>query len=251
MSRTIGHKHKVALIRALLVGGAVLVWEVLSLCSTLIASPAGSVHSLALQLGNGSLSADISSTLRSVAYGFLVAVALGVPVGYALGRSRLLAAAFEPVVASLFAIPRIIVYPLLIGILGVGSAAKAWLAVLSAIFPIIIATAGGVKQVPPILGRLGSTLGCSRLKMAIKVVLPAALPPIMGGVRIAFGVSFVTVIIAELFVAASGLGLAVRNAYSQLNIDAMYADILLIVAVAFIGSLILWMVERRLQAAAE
>jgi len=251
MSRSVSRRRKVMELRIGLVVVAVLGWYGASAASPLIASPLDSVRALVDQARAGALTADCASTLGAMLYGFVASVVIGIPIGYAIGRSRLIGAAFEPVIASLFAVPRIIFYPLLLGVIGVGATSKAWLAAISAVFPIIIATAGGVRQVAPILSRLGSSLGSSRLKVAWKIVLPAALPPIMGGVRIGFGVAFVTVIIAELFVAASGLGLAVRDAYSQLNLAVMYGDILFIVAVAFVGSLALWAVERRLQAVSD
>lgn len=241
------HRTRVIWTRIVIVLLALAAWELLSKVSTLVASPQDSIPQLGKELASGSITDDFLSTMKAVGYGFVAAVIVGLPLGYVLGRSRLLSAAFDPVVASLFAIPRIIIYPLFLGILGVGTGAKSWVAAISAVFPIIIATTAAVRQVSPVLLRVAESLNCNPWQAAMKVVVPAALPPIMGGVRVAFGVSFVTVIIAELFVAGSGMGLAVKNAYSNLNLTVMYADIFFIVLIAFLGSLALWMLERRLQ----
>ncbi len=186
-------------------------------------------------------------TTRAVLTGFLVAAVLGFPAGYLLGRSRFLGEVFDPLVAGAFAVPRIIFFPILLQVFGVGVNAQAAMGAISAFFPIVVTTVAGVRDVNPHLVKLGRSMNLSRLQMATKIFVPAAAPSLMVGLRIGFSISFITVIIAEFFAARSGLGLLTSRAYGQLNLPRMYAIVLLIVLIALAGNLTLWLVEKRLR----
>ncbi len=190
-------------------------------------------------------------SMKAVAIGFAIAAALGLVVGVVLGRSRFLGAVFDPVITGLFAVPRIILYPVILVAVGVGLEAKVWLVVVSAFFPIALNTIAGVRNVSPTLIKLGRSLGCSRLQLARKVYLAAAAPTVMVGVRLGFSVAFISVTIAELFAAASGLGLLVQKAYGLQQYADMFAVVLLITSIALAGNVLLWVVERRVRGAVE
>lgn len=191
------------------------------------------------------------STMKAVIGGFLVALVTGYVVGYTIGRTRFLAKIFDPIIAGLFAVPRIILYPVLLAIFGVGVASKLGMGAISAFFPIVLTTAAGIRAVNPVLVKLGRSLSCSRLQLVAKVYLPAAAPTLMVGFRIGFGVSFISVIIAEFFAAVEGLGLLVSNAYGLLQLPRMFAVVLVIAGIAVTGNLILWSAERKVAAASE
>ena len=186
-----------------------------------------------------------------MAIGFAIAAALGLVVGVVLGRSRFLGAVFDPVITGLFAVPRIILYPVILVAVGVGLEAKVWLVVVSAFFPIVLNTIAGVRNVSPTLIKLGRSLGCSRLQLARKIYLAAAAPTVMVGVRMGFSIAFISVIVAELFAATTGLGLLVQKAYGLQQYADMFAVVLLITSIALAGNVLLWVLERRIRGAVE
>lgn len=184
-------------------------------------------------------------SLKAVLGGSLIATVLGVTVGVILGRSRVLGDALGPFITAMFATPRIIIYPVMLAIFGAGLEAKLWLAVVSAVFPIIMNTMAGLRNIKPSLIRLGQSLDCSNWQMFSKIYFPAAAPSIMVGVRIGFSVSFVTVTVAEMYASSSGLGLLLQNNYAFQRYDDLFAIVLLITLFAIIGNFVLWLMERQ------
>jgi NitT/TauT family transport system permease protein len=225
------------------------IWEVSSTRSELIPSIGSTVESLADAFATKDLASSLVDSMQAVGGGFLIAAVVGVALGILLGSSRRLAAVVEPLVTAAFAVPRIVLYPVLLAAFGVGLSAKLWMAVLSAVFPILLNTAAGVRDVDPTLVKLGRSVGCSGLSMARRIYAPAAAPAIMVGIRLGFSVAFISVIIAELFAAAEGLGLVIQQAYAFQDYATMFGVVLLVTAIAFGANLVLWILERRLHAA--
>ena len=236
-----------ALWRLGLVLAVVALWIAAAQASELVPPIGATLAELADGFTSGWIYDHLVPTTRAVLTGFLVAAAVGFPTGYVLGRSRFLGAVFEPLVAGAFAVPRIIFFPILLQVFGVGVNAQAAMASISAFFPIVVTTVAGVRDVSPLLVKLGRSMNLSRLQMVTKIFVPAAAPSLMTGMRIGFSISFITVIIAEFFAARSGLGLLTSRAYGQLNLPRMYAIVLLIVLIALAGNLTLWFIEKRLR----
>jgi NitT/TauT family transport system permease protein len=237
--------------RALLAALVVLAWFIASRSTYLVPHIAPTITELVQAFSQGWILAPMEDTMKAVGGGFLIALAVGFTVGYALGRIRFLAMIFDPIIAGLFAVPRIVFYPVLLSIVGINTSSKLWLAALSGFFPIVLSTAAGIKAVNPVLGKLGRSLNCTRRQLAMKVYLPAAAPTIMTGVRIGFAACFISVIFAEFFATVQGLGLLVLNAYSLLELPRMYAVVLVITGIAAITNLILLGLERRIRSVAQ
>jgi NitT/TauT family transport system permease protein len=179
--------------------------------------------------------------------GYLIATIVGVTGGLALGRSRMLARIFDPLVGGFFAVPRIILYPVLLAAIGISFESKLWLSAISAVFPILLHTSAGVRAVNPVLVKVGRSLGCSLAQRIRLIYLPSATPAIMVGLRIGFSIALISTVFAELFAAAEGIGLRLQQAFSLQQYTQMFAIVLLISLVAFTGSLIFWAVELRLR----
>ncbi|MGH3665681.1 MAG: ABC transporter permease [Egibacteraceae bacterium] len=190
----------------------------------------------------------VVSTTQAVLLGFAVASLTGFPAGFLVGRNRWLSDVFDPLISGAFAVPRIIFFPILLRMFGVGQNAEAAMAAISAFFPIVITTAAGVREVSPTLVKMGRSMNLSTGQMVRKIYVPAAAPSLMVGFRIGFSISFIAVIIAEFFAAKAGLGLLASRAYGLLQLPRMYAVVLLILVIALAGNLSLWLVERRLRA---
>lgn len=232
--------------RAAVLVALVLLWALLSSMSDLVASPADSLNALVKRFADGSIYRHLNATMQSVAIGFFIAAAIGFPLGYAIGRSKFLGAVFDPLVAGAFAIPRVIFFPILLQIFGVGVGAQSAMAALAAVFPIMVSTTAGVRAINPLLPKLARSLSLSPLQTVTKIYIPAMAPSLMVGIRIGFSIAFINVIIAEFFAARAGLGLLALRAYGMLDLPTMYGIIVLLAVIALAGNLVLWAVERRL-----
>lgn len=226
----------------------VLAWAFATTVTDLVPAVGVTLATLASGFVDGWIYPHLLSTSQAVLVGFAVAALLGFPAGFFLGRSTWWSQVLDPVISGAFAVPRIIFFPILLRIFGVGENAEAAMAAISAFFPILITTAAGVREVSPTLVKLGRSLNLSTRQMVTKIYVPAAAPSLMVGFRIGFSISFIAVIIAEFFAAKAGLGLLTSRAYGLLQLPRMYAVVLLILVIALAGNLSLWLVERRLRA---
>jgi NitT/TauT family transport system permease protein len=209
-----------------------VVWEGLSDTRTinpiLFSSP-GAIATVGWhQITSGVLVANAAVSLGELLAGFALAAVLGILVGVVMGASRRMDYALEPVVIGLYSAPIVALYPLLIVWFGLGFTAILVLVVLFGIFPIIVNTALGVRLIDPVLLRTGRSFGVSRAEMLWKIVLPAALPSIVTGLRLALGRALIGVVVAELFMGSAGLGHAIGVAASQLQTGEVFWGILVL-----------------------
>lgn len=224
-----------------------LLWAALAPFTDLVPSPISTIVELWDGFATGWIYRGLTATASAVAAGFLLGTLFAFPAGYLLGRNRALRRIFDPLIAGTFAIPRIILYPILLTMFGIGLLAETGMVALSAFFPIVMATAAAVKQVSDSMLKLGRSLQANRLQIASKIVIPDAAPGIMVGIRIGFSISFIAAIIAEFFAAKDGLGLMISEAYAALALPRMYAIVLLVLVIASGGNILLWWVEGRLR----
>jgi len=186
----------------------------------------------------------LRDSLVRVAVGYAAAVALGVPLGLCVGWSRNLATAINPLVELLRPISPIAWIPVAIVFFGIGNLAPIFLVFLGAFFPIVVTTHDGVRAVPPMYLRAARNFGLSPAQMLRRVLLPAALPQILSGLRIALGIAWLVVVAAEMIAVDSGLGYLIidaRNAGKRY--DLVVAGMLLIGATG----LVLDLAARRLE----
>jgi len=157
-------------------------------------------------VASGDLPLGILQSLGRVFGGFGIAALLAVPLGLAMGTSRAIARNLDPLVESFRPIAAIAILPLAILWLGTGTAAAVAIVAYAAFFPIVVNTVAGVKRVDATLLRVAATMGISRLTVLRTVIVPAALPSIGVGLRIALGVAWTAIIAAELAVGAKAGG---------------------------------------------
>ncbi|MBW3564164.1 MAG: ABC transporter permease [Acidobacteria bacterium] len=160
----------------------------------------------------GVLLSYIGDSLRRVAIGFGLAIAIGIPIGIFSGWFGLLDRALNPLVQSLRPISPLAWMPLAVIWFGIGDAAPVFLIFLGGVFPLIVAAADGVRNVPAIYLRAGSNFGLSTLQVLVRVVFPASLPSILTGLRIALGISWLVLVAAEMIAVDSGLGYLIIDA---------------------------------------
>jgi NitT/TauT family transport system permease protein len=172
---------------------------------------------------------DIVDSLRRVAAGFGAAVALGVPLGLTLGWYPAANQVVNPVMQILRPISPIAWIPVAIIFFGIGDRAAIFLIFLGAFFPIVVACISGVSNVPSIFRRAGRNFGLTAPQLLTRVLLPAALPQILIGLRIALGIAWLVVVAAEMIAVDSGLGyLIIDSRNSGKRYDLVVAAILMI-----------------------
>jgi NitT/TauT family transport system permease protein len=205
---------------ALIVG----LWQLLASTgaapASLLPAPGAVFARLVEQLGSPTYFGHAATTLFRLSAGFGIAVVIGVVLGLAAMGQRAVEAGLMPLVRVLAPIPKIALYPAFILTLGFENASKIALVVADAAFPILLATYQGASAVEPKLAWAAQAVGVSRLRCLFTVVLPAALPSVLTGCRIALVISCIVVFLAEMITSTDGLGhLLVRAARSFQTVD--------------------------------
>lgn len=195
---------------------------------------------------SGELLKHITASLSRVLWGFGIAAALGIAVGTALGRSRLLEHLVEPMLEMLRPIPPLAFLPMMVLWFGIGEASKVAFIAYAAFFPIFTTTIEGIKYVDPVLIRAASSLGASERQIFWHVVLPAATPNIITGMRLAFGLSFFVIVAAEFIAADSGLGFLINDARTFFLVSNMLLGAAVIGIIGVLANVLLRRLEGRL-----
>jgi ABC-type nitrate/sulfonate/bicarbonate transport system permease component len=156
----------------------------------------------------------------------------GILVGLVLGANRLLGKAFEPYLYYLGPTPKIIFFPIMIMWFGVGPASKVALGSLSCFFPIALSVAAGMRQIDPVLIRVGQSFRAKQWQMAWKIYLPAMRHPIINGVRLGLGVALIGTLLAETKLSNRGIGFLIIQAYSLFDMPRMYAMLIVLFVLA-------------------
>jgi NitT/TauT family transport system permease protein len=161
---------------------------------------------------SGELIIDSLGSLYRVVVGFAVGAGLALPLGLAMGANRTVYAWFNPLVQLLRPIPPIAYIPLSILWFGLGNPPAVFLIALGAFFPVLMNTIAGVRQVDGIYLRAARNLGAGGNTMFLRIILPAAVPYILTGVRIGIGTAFIVVIVSEMIAVNNGLGFRILEA---------------------------------------
>jgi NitT/TauT family transport system permease protein len=243
-SRRYRRAGAVLLGRVAVAGLLVAAWAVASTATYLIPSPAATVEALVRGFRDGQFGSPLWATMKAILVGFAISTVAGLIIGILLGRSRFWGRVFDPIILVFYSVPRLIVYPVLIGFFGITFKSELYLAVLSGFFPIVVNTIAGVRSVSPTLTKLGRSLSASRLQVARHILIPASAGAIVVGLRISWSTIFVTVTAAELFASKSGIGQLLQRAYSFAQYDIMFALVLLLLVIALVGSAALGGAER-------
>lgn len=215
-----------------------LLWEVIGQSGLILKEVFPPFSTVLVQsfhlLFSGGLGEDATVTLYEILTGFLFGAIGGVVFGVMMGVNHYAYKLFEPLLYYFGAIPKIILFPVLILFLGTGMESKMGMAAVSAFFPIIVNTALAVRQVNPIHIRAARSLGASQWQIYSKVFLPSMFGPILAGMRLGLGVAITGTLLAESVVARAGLGFQTVEYYAQFRIPEMYAMILMLFVGAFL-----------------
>lgn len=210
-------------------------------------APSQMVVELAEILRTGQFSADIRTTFTNIAVSTALSILLGFVAGLIIYSLPALRGALEPLLASYYAVPTFVFYPIFITLFGVGSASIIAIAVLLAVVSMITATLNGLDRIPRVLRKTAQIYRMPRVKTALLVELPATLPYLFTGVKLSVAYSFIGVIASEFILSGAGIGYAIAYAYNLFENGHMYALILLVLVTVTIVNTFLNMIDRRLQ----
>jgi NitT/TauT family transport system permease protein len=174
-------------------------------------------------------------TLSVLVPGFAIASVLGVAIGILMGRRNLAYQILDPYVTILYNTPRVVLIPIFMLWLGTGATMKIVVVVLAAIFPVIVNTMLGVRDVSAQLTEPARSLKATERQLLHKVIFPATLPFIIAGIKLGLGRALTTVIVAELFVSVSGLGGMLHSAATSYQTAKMFVPAIIL---ALLGILI-------------
>jgi ABC-type nitrate/sulfonate/bicarbonate transport system permease component len=196
----------------------------------------------------GEFAGDAGASLRRLAAGYAIGAGAGVVAGLAMGSSRRLRRTLEPLTELLRATPAIAVVPAAIVVLGLGEAMHVAVIAFAVLFPVLVNTVQGVRAVPPEVRDTAAILHVSRLERAVSIELPAALPQIFVGLRIALSGAVVLLVVAEFVGSGDGIGHYVILQQSQFNVPEVYGGILFLGLLGYILNRLFLVVERRVLA---
>jgi ABC-type nitrate/sulfonate/bicarbonate transport system permease component len=188
---------------------------------------------------------NVGASLTRLAAGYAIGAAVGVAVGVSMGSSRGVRQALEPLVELLRATPAIALVPALIVILGVGDLMLIAVIAFGVVFPVLVNSMDGVRAASPELRETASLLRMGPAERILRVGLPAALPSIFAGLRVALSIGLVMVVVSEFVGGGDGLGHYILVEQSQADIPGMYAAILFLGLLGFVLNGVFVLVERR------
>ncbi|OMC06380.1 ABC transporter permease [Mycolicibacterium fortuitum] len=197
-------------------------------------------------LGNGQLWEHVSASLSRALAGLAVAIVVSIPLGVAIAWYRPVADFLNPILELFRNTAALALLPVFILILGIGETSKVALVIYAASFPILLNTISGVRTVDPLLIKSARSLGLSPVRLFQKVILPAAVPTIFTGLRMAAASSILVLIAAEMVGAKAGLGYLITASQLNFQIPNMYAGIVTIALVGVIFNGIVVAIEGRL-----
>lgn len=214
------------------IGGVVVIWHVATVVTGwppyLLPGPLVVAATFWKLLSSGLLPEYLLASVGRLFLGCAAGFALAVPMGYAIGSSRLMDRIFSPIVAVAQPIPGIAWIPLAILWFGLGPMAVGFIIFLAAFFPVLLNTVTGVRTITKDLTRVAEVFQFSRRMTVLDVILPGALPYIVTGTRLGFGYGWRALVAGEMIAASSGLGYMIFDARNYLKTDEVIVGMLTI-----------------------
>jgi ABC-type nitrate/sulfonate/bicarbonate transport system, permease component len=241
--------------RVLLIAGLLAAWEVFSgdprepmtlIDEFYISKPSAMYEALRVWIENGVLVSNILVTLQETIIGFLIGAALGMIVGFLLGVSPVMSAIFSPIVAALYAIPRLALIPLFLLWFGLGMGAKLALVITVVFFLVFYNTHSGVRDVDQGLVDVLRVMKASRWHIHTKVTIPSAMTWIIAGLRVSVPYALVAAVTGEMTASNSGMGYLIIRASGQFHTAGVFAGILVLMVLALILGAVVAFLEKRL-----
>jgi len=232
----------------LLLLALVVFWEILHRVAgeTAMPAPMPTFAYLLHNLTTPRFIANLTTTGLELGYALLLAYGIGLAIGVWMGAHRLSGAVGEPILVSLYSLPKITLYPVVLLIFGLGISGKVAFGALHGILPVALLTMGAIRAIPPVYLRAARTLQLSPWQTIGTVLLPAALPEVFTGLRLGFTVTLLGVLLGEMFASKDGLGAMIMNAVQIVQGEEMMMVAIVLFAFAALANALLLFIEHRL-----
>jgi len=233
---------------ALLAAGLLIAWIALYRFAgpEALSPPLPTFERIGTFLDSASFWGHAEATGIAFLYGCVIALIGGMAIGFALGVNRFAGAVGEPILTSLYSIPKITLYPVILLIFGLGVSAKVAFGAIHGIFPVALFTIGAIKNTSPVLIKTARVLRLAPLTAIRTVYLPAALPEIVTGLRVGFATTLLGTLIGELFASDRGVGFILVRAMEAHRVTDIMALTLLLFAFAAGANALLLALEHRI-----
>ena len=247
MSAQAAARRKTLLIQGAAHASVLIGWELLSryvIPPQYLPPPSAVVQAFLATTRSGELPRQLWQTASVLLLGFSLAIVSGMAVGIAMGMFPTLRRILDPYVNAFYAMPTVALVPLVIIWLGLGFEAKVFLTWLVAVFPVIISAQIGVMNVPAAFIETARAFGCDRWQVFRRVILHAAVPFFIAGIRLGLGRALVGVVVAEMFTALSGLGYMVVYYGNTFRTADVFVPIVVLAALSIAITRLIYWLER-------
>ncbi len=185
-------------------------------------------------LASGSYWPDLDVTLYELVVAFLIAAVVGCAIGYLVSRSRFSIRVFDPLFAGLYSIPAILLFPLYVLFFGLGAGSKIAIGATIAFFPVVLNTIAAFDYVDRAYVTAARSMGASGIQMFWSVMMPAAFPIVLAGLRMGFILAFLSILGAETIASLAGLGHRIVSYAESMDPAKMFAYIFFAILIAFL-----------------
>lgn len=232
----------------LIAAALVVLWQVFYAIGgpLALASPLQATRAAIAMLASADFWRDIRTTFSAFAFSVVIETVLGILLGAILGLRRLTGDVVEPMIASLYSIPKLMFFPMITLFFGIGVSSEVAFGVLHGIIPIILFTMSAVRNIKPVYLKSARTMGLSTTQTLFHIALPAAVPEIFTGLRIGISGALIGVILCEMFGSSKGVGFRLMNAVANNVVTDISAITLILIVVAAVLSGVLMKVDERL-----
>ena len=197
-----------------------------------IASPLDTLRRASALVRTADFWGHAQATGTAFVAALVIAIVAGVALGLVFGKERFAGDVAEPILVSLYTIPKVTLYPVILLIFGLGLSAKVAFGVIHGVIPVILFTLGAVKNIAPVLVRTSRVMRLTAWQTTATVLAPAVLPELMSGVRVGFSLTMLGVLIGEMFASQRGLGFLIVNGMSLHDVPLTTSVILIVVIFA-------------------
>jgi NitT/TauT family transport system permease protein len=185
------------------------------------------------------------ATLICFAYALALSYALGLALGVWMGSHHLSGAVGEPILISLYTLPKITLYPVVLLIFGLALSGRVTFGAMHGVLPVALLTMNAIRNIPPVYLKAARTMHLSKAQTVLTVLLPATLPEVVAGLRIGFTLTLLGVLLAEMFAAKEGMGFLIVNAMQLVQNEEMLTVAIVLFAFAAVANALLLWIERR------
>jgi NitT/TauT family transport system permease protein len=193
---------------------------------------------------NGELKVHLFISIKRILSGLIMAIIFAIPLGLFIGRFRWIEQLLDPILQLSRQISALALFPVFILFFGIGETSKAAIIFWASFWPVLINTVSGVKGVDPLYIKSVLTMGATKSMVFTKIILPASMPSILTGIRLASAYAVMVLVAAEMIGADSGLGFLVTNSQETFKIPQMYAAIVLLSLLGIILNFIVYRLEK-------